>query len=610
MNVSRSEPAAMPEPKADEIRERFLAAMDQHRRGNFQQAEESYRALIGQAPTHAGCIHNLGLILLQRNEFDEATAMFRRALAISPDYDEAHNNLGVALESQGRLDEARLAYQRAIELKPDYVTAYNNLGDVLRKQKRFVDAEAMYRSALRLQPGNLLARVNLANALWSANRASEAEEAFGEALRVAPDDATVHFNLGDFLVHQGRIAEAESAYRRALELAPGHAEIYSELGNVLGFQGRAREAEETLRQALRLDPTHAKTYWRLSAHRRYDSATHEDVSKMLALLLSPNLSEDDAMNLHFALGKIYDEAAEYDKAFSHYEKANRIGRRTTPFDKQRFAELISRIIDVYSAEFFEQRRNYGIASQAPVFIVGMMRSGTSLVEQIVTGHPDVYGAGELSTLHDMVDGLGEKPDAHRPYPECVEDIDAGTVQSLARTYLTRLQRDSGSNVARVTDKMPSNFMNLGFAALMFPNARVIHCRRNSVDTCLSTFFQNVDPANSFSYDLSAIGFYHGQYKRLMEHWRGVLPVKVHEVRYEELVSNMDAEARGLIDFLGLDWDDGCLSFNRNARPVLTSSFWQVRQPVYATSVERWRNYEKYLRPLLNELDMDSGAERE
>lgn len=594
----------MPQMDARQIRERFLVAMEQHRKGDLVQAEKAYRELIASAPNHAGSIHNLGLVLYQRGDVDSAVEMYRRALTIAPNYDEAYNNLGVALESQNRLEEAHDAYRRAIELKPDYATAHNNLGDVLRKQERFSEAEESYREALRLEPGNALAWLNLANVLWSQERSDEAEEAFNKAVRLEPGNPGAHHNLGDFLVYQGRMRESEAAYRQALALQPDDAEAHMDLGNVLGYQGRAREAEEAFRYALRLDPALARAYWYLSSNRKYDSSQHEDIDSILALLNSDDIDEVDEMHLHFALGKIYDDCREYDKAISHYGFANRIGHKKTAFNPKRFSSLVTQIIEVYTPEFFAERRGYGVASQTPVFIVGMMRSGTTLVEQIATAHPDVFGAGELNKLREIVDGLAERAKDGQSYPECVKHIDKESMAVLAHDYEERAQRDAGHDVARITDKMPSNFLHLGLAALLFPEARIIHCRRDPLDTCLSIYFQNFAGINEFAHDLSEIGSYFRQYDRLMAHWREVLPLKMYEVRYEELVSNMESKAHELIAFLDLTWDERCLSFNRNPRAVVTSSSWQVRQPLYTTSVQRWRNYEPYLGPLKQALGME------
>ena len=402
--------------------------------------------------------------------------------------------------------------------------------------------------------------------------------------------------------------ESEAAYRQALQRTPDDAEVYSNLGNVLGYQGRAREAEEAFRQALRLKPDFASVFRYLSAYHKYDSIKHDDVTRILALLNSGDLDETDAMHLHFALGKIYDDCKAYDKAFSHYRDANGIRHKTTSFDSQRFADFVTRVIDVFRPEFLAQRQAYGVASQTPVFIIGMLRSGTTLVEQIIASHPDAFGAGELSKIREIVDGLAGRAGGGESYPECAKHMDNDTAVALARDYQAHSQRGVGSGIVRILDKMPSNFLHLGLIALLFPKARIVHCRRYPLDTCLSIFFQNFSGVNEHAYDLSDIGSYYRQYDRLMAHWHRVLPLKMYEIQYEELVSNIEAKARELIDFLELEWDERCLTFDRNPRGVRTSSSWQVRQPVYTTSVQRWRKYEKYLGPLKHGLGTETDID--
>lgn len=596
----------MAQSDANRIREKFLGAMNAHQRGNLAQAENAYRRIIDSAPEHAGSIHNLGLVLFQLGNAEEAVAMFRRALEVAPDYDEAYNNLGVVLESQGLLDEAHAAYRRALELKPDYATAYGNLGDVLYKQGRFAEAESMYRKALRLEPANVVARVSLGNALWSQKHVRESEEAFREAVRLEPGYPEGHNALGKFLADQGDMLESERSHRRALELEPERAEFFSDLGNVLGFQGRARESEQAFRHALRLKPDLARVYWYLSSSHKYDSVEHADVASILELLCSTDLARSDAMHLNFALGKIYDDCKAFDKAFSHFEAANRIGLETASFNAENFSSFISQVIDVYSPKFFAQHQTFGSTSRTPAFIVGMLRSGTTLVEQIIASHGGVFGAGELDEMREIVDGLAGGARTNGSYPECVEDMDEATAMALARDYLSASRRGAGESIVRVLDKMPSNFLHLGLIALLFPNARVIHCRRDPLDTCLSIYFQNFSGVNEFAYDLSHIGAYYRQYDRLMAHWREVLPLGMYEIRYEDLVSNMEEKTRELVAFLDLEWDEQCLRYDKNPRGVVTSSSWQVRQPVYKTSVQRWRNYEKFLGPLKESLGTGVG----
>lgn len=593
----------MADVESEQIRKTFLFAMEQHRKGNLAQAEKAYFEVIDAAPNHADSIHRLGLIQFQRGNLVDAIAMYRRALALAPELDEAYNNLGVALEGEGNLREAQDAYEHALRLNPRSAKAHNNLGDVYRRQLRFLDAENGYREAIRLEPGNALACVNLGIALWSQGRIREAEKTFEHAIQLAPNYPDAYNNLGNFLADQGRMHEAEDAHLRAIKLDPKRPAFHSDLGLVLGYQGHGPEAENAFRQAIRLKPDFARAYWQLGTYHKYASTTHEDAKQILMLLNSSDIHETDAMYLHFAAGKIYDDCKQYDEAFLHYDAANRIRRKTTSFDAQQFTSFITRVIDTYSREFFAKRHINGETSEKPVFIVGMPRSGTTLVEQIGASHPDVLGAGELIVMRRMVEGFRDQAGSTELYPECIKDIDQDIATAMIGTYQAHSQRYAGKDILRILDKSTANFLHLGLIALLFPNARVIHCRRSPLDTCLSMYFHNFAGVTDAAYDLSDMGSYYRQYERLMMHWRSALPLRMLEVQYENLVSKIDEKARELIDFLDLTWDERCLTYYRTPRSISTSSSWQVRQPAYSTSVERWRNYERYLEPLKKSLGM-------
>ena len=595
---------------AEKIREIYVRAVDRHQKGELDAAEIAYQQIIESAPNHVGSIHNLGLILYQRGQIDDAIAMYNRALEIAPNYDEAYNNLGVALEEQGHLAEAHDAYQRAVQLKPDYVTALVNLGDVLRKRLQESQAEEKYRQALRLDPQNPLTSFKLGECLWEQRRLREGEQAFRQVIRIAPDFPDTYNRLGRVLADLGRMSDSEAALRQAVRLHPDSARFHCDLASVLGFQGRLDEAEQACRQALRVDPDSALAFWTLCTYRKYDSVDHDDVTRMRAVLEAGEIEESDAAQLHFALGKIYDDCGKFDDAFSRYEDANRIRNESTSYSPRRFADFIARVIEVFDSGFFAQRRDYGMDSETPVFIVGMPRSGSTLIEQIVDCHPDAYGAGELDELRELVDRLAHRAVGDDAFPECARDISQEAAATLARDHLARIRQYVEGDVTRILDKMPSNFLHLGLVALLFPKARIIHCCRDPLDTCLSVFFQNFSGVHEYAYDLYEIGTYYRQYDRLMAHWRSVLPLKLYEIQYEQLVSHLDAKARELIDFLELDWDDSCLRFDRNSRSVTTSSAWQVRQPVYGTSVRRWQNYEKYLGPLKRGLGMGADTDSE
>ncbi len=602
--------------------------------GRLAEAVAAYRRALILAPDDAEVYNNLGIALSGHGDLNEAVAAFERAVTLSPDFADAYNNLGNALrqlghvaeaeqayraalgckndnlealvnlgallEAERRLAEAEGAYRRATALAPELAGAWIGLGDVLDAQDRLPEAEQAYRTAVQLDPGDANAHIRLGLALQGQRRLADAEAAYRTATGLAPGLAGAWVNLGHALERQSRVGEAEAAYRGALGLAPALAGTHMNLGNVLKSQGRMPEAEQAYRAALALQPGYAQAYANLVTTKKYTSGKYTsgddaDRTSMLELLRSCDLPDADAVHLHFALGKIDDDRGEYDAAFAHYREGNRIKRQSTGFSASDFSAHVGRLIHTFDAALFARGDMLGARSELPVFIIGMARSGTTLVEQILSSHPAVHGAGELDRLAELAAGLSTG--GCRGYPQATRELDDASAQRLAREYEARLRRDAPAGVQRASDKMPSNFLRLGLIALLFPQARVIHCRRDPLDVCLSIFFQEFSTGNDFAYDLTDIGWYYRQYERLMAHWRGVLPLKIFEIQYEDLVADTEAKTRALIEFLDLPWDQRCLAYTENRRPIQTGSIWQARQPIYASSVRRWRNYEKHLGPL-------------
>lgn len=619
----------------------FDSAVESFGSGRMGEAEKHLKQLLKIKPEDADALHLFGLTVYQLGRLEEAGEAIWRALALDgdnplfhsnhgvvlnllgraedgekacrrslelrPGNAEAHNNLGVALKLQGRLDEAGEACRRAIEISPEYAEAHINLGNIHRQGGADVDAVQSYRRAVELAPDNVLAHSNLGAALRQVGEVEEAGKHCRRAVHLNPGYAEGHNNLGNVLRAEGDLGEAEAAFRRAIHIRPGFVEARVNLGAILFAQGRLADSEDAYRQVLEADEDHAEAHNGLGvallaasrleeaveSFRRAAEFGHADALYNLASSGRASLSEAEMaavavraadeglaaaerIALHFALGEIYDKRAQWDAAFAHFGAGNRLrkgelARHGHVFDAQAHDQRVEGIIAAHTAELFTAMKGGGVASELPVFVVGMPRSGTTLVEQIAASHPLVHGAGELGEIAALA---GEGGDA-------------------AHQHVQRLQALS-PGAARVIDKTPFNFLHLGAIARMFPKARVIHCRRQARDLCLSCYFQNFVAPHPWSTDLQDLRRYLGAYDRLMEHWRKVLPLSVLDVDYEDLVNHIDGQSRRLIDFLGLPWDDGCLAFHDNRRAVTTASNWQVRRPVYATSVDRWRNYLKHL----------------
>lgn len=373
------------------------------------------------------------------------------------------------------------------------------------------------------------------------------------------------------------------------------------MGTVAQALGNHPAALTHYGKALALQPAHAQAVLGLSTARRYtagDSALIEGFERLLQREDSP---PRDTAALHFALGKMRDDCGQYDLAFDHYAAANALKRELVRFDREQHARYVDSLIGTFSQEFIRAKAGtLSVDDELPIFIVGMPRSGTTLVEQIIASHPSVKAGGELPGLRRVVRSLATQGADDISYPACVASLNAAAAHQLARGYLGKLPARTNGEI-RVTDKMPSNFLHAGLIAILFSKARIIHCRRDPMDVCLSIFFQPFSRAHPYAFDLGDLGHYYRHYERLMSHWRAVLGERLFEVQYADLVDDPQSVSRRLIDRCGLEWNDQCLQFDRNEGAVRTASQWQVRQPIYKTSLQRWKHYERHLSPLVEAL---------
>ena len=646
----------------------FEAALQRHRAGRPDEAAGLYRRVLAIDPRHADSLHLLGVIAAQSGRHGEAAALIGRAVAISPDFALAHfnrgnalralerhaeaveafgraarldprhaasqNNLGAALRALGRCDEAVDAYRRASALKPDDPDVCYNLGVALGELRRDEEAAAAYRRALALKPDHVDALINLGVALQALGRDAEALDAFRRAVAVDPLAADAHAGIGGVLQARGRFEAALLAYRRALELKPDEAAAHIRLGftlHALGRPdealaayrraialrsddaeahvgagvalqelGRSGEAAAAVERALALDPASARA-WYIRSDLKTFAPDDPDIARMEALLAGADarrLDPDARLDLEFALGKAWMDVGEADRAFAHLTAGNRRVRGALAYDVEADVSRFAAVARTFTPELMDRLGGAGFGDERPLFIVGMPRSGTTLVEQILASHPQIHGAGELGLLDEVVGRAWP-----RGFPPSASDLAGADLSALGRAYAERVGALAPGS-RRVVDKMPSNFPFAGLIALMLPGARILHCRRDPVDTCLSCYSKRFAGRWDFAYDLGDLGRYYRAYDALMAHWRALLPSeRFAEVRYEELVGNLRGEAERLIAFCGLAWDDACLDFHRTVRPVRTASVNQVRQPIYRTSLARWKPYAAHLGPLLAALGL-------
>ncbi len=576
--------------------------------GKLVEAIACYRRALELKPDYAEAYKNLGKPMKDQGKPGEAVACYRRALELKPDFAEAHSNLGVASSDQGKLDEAVACYRRALEFRPDYAEAYNNLGNALKDQGKLDEAVACCRRALKLRPDYAEAHGNLGNALKDQGKLDEAVACYHRALELKADFAEAHNNLGAALNEQGKLDQAIACYQRALKLKPDHAEAQANLGSALEEIGDLQGAEDCFRAALRDHSRFTFAYYKL-AELLGGKLPQQDLAAQRRLLEETELTDAQRLWLHFGLAQVLDARGEYDEAAEHLDRGNALqlsewrncGRE---YDPKEHELLITRMIGVSTPDFFERVRGFGSESQLPVFIVGLPRSGTTLIEQILASHSQVFGAGEVTLARDTMASLGGQG---ADFIEGLGRLDRETASRLASRHLERLRSFSGTAL-RIVDKTPENYLFLGLLASLFPKLKLIHCRRDLRDvavSCWMTHFKEIRWANDQEHIVSRFG----QYQRLMEHWRKVLPVPMLEVDYEDTVADLEGVARKIVAWCGLAWEPGCLEFHRAKRPVRTASTVQVRQPVFRTSVGRWKHYERALASLLARLERVSQETR-
>jgi tetratricopeptide (TPR) repeat protein len=567
-----------------------------HQAGKLPDAQTLYDQILARDPSHAQAHDLRGLVAFQTGNHALALVHVSTAVNLTPQVANYHDHLGQILSALGRLPEAIAAYQQAIELDSQHAIAHNNLGLAQYSAGRPAEAAACFHRAAQADPQFAEAYNNLGMTLVMLGQFEAASAACQRAIELRADFAAAHNNLGNAMFQQGRLAEAEACYRQAAALDPNYLEARWNLAGLLQQQGRFEESQQQYQNVLHISPENTAAPYGLSLLKQHTSADDEEIARLELQVAQPSLSAAARRPLHFALGKILDDCGRYDEAFGHFQQANALDR--PEFDRAAFEQYVTRLLDAFPAELHARRAKSSFSLDdpkldLPIWIVGMPRSGTSLVEQILATHPQVYGGGELADWNKIVADLPSRLDPATPYPECVKQLDDQFLSDIAADYLQHLRR-LAPEAERVTDKMPTNFMHLGLIALAFPHGRVIRCRRDPRDTCLSCYFQAFPTRPPFCNDLGDLAFYYGQYERVMAHWRRVLPFAMLDVQYEDLVQDQEQVSQQMVEFCGLDWDSRCLEFHKNPRTVQTSSSWQVRQPMYSRSIGRWKNYAKWL----------------
>ncbi len=592
------------------------------------------RRALAIDPDFPAALNNVGIVHYERDEFDEAAAYYRRAITLAPTYAEAHSNLGNALRAEKNYEEALVAYRQALVLRPGYVDAMNNMGTALRDMGRSKEAEATYRQALGLKPDEPGVLNNLALALKERGQLEDASALLQRSSLIDPNRSQTMTYLALVRLEQKQIAEAEiaaagalalaprepealnamglvryeqqdqtaarSLFQSALALKPDLADAHNNIANVLKEEGDLAAAREACERAVALAPHEAAYYLNLADMHKFDEGDAH-MAAMASMMRRPETMSDTARSrLNFALAKAHDDIGQYREAFACMHQGNALKRRQIAYDEAETLGYFDRIRATFDRHLLARRR-VGYEFAVPVFIVGMPRSGTTLVEQILASHPAVHGAGELKTLSENVNVEQVADGKMVGYPELVPILEPDAIRRMGENYVAAIRR-LAPETARVTDKMPANFLFVGMIHLALPDAQIIHVRRDPRDTCLSCYSKLFAEQQHFSYELGELGRYFRKYAELMAHWREVLPAgRMLEIHYEDVVADLEAAARRIVDHCGLDWDPNCISFHEHKRRIRTASASQVRRPIYRSSEGRWQAYEDHLGPLLTAL---------
>jgi len=552
------------------VEETFKRGRARHQAGALAEAEAAYRSALVLAPDHQDTLKHLGVLLFSTSRYAEAADVLAKLSQAAPDSAEAQNNLANALVALGKHDEAIAAYERALALDPNLKAARSNL------------------ASLHVNRGLPLVHT----------RHAQAAQHFARAIAVDPDRASAHAALGFSLHALGKPEEALASFRRALGIEPDNTEALRGFGIAAQALGQSDEARRALERAVALAPTNPSYHRVLSQMKRFIPGDPQ-IATMESLANDPSrLPEPQQAELHYALGKAYRDIGETRAAIEHLLRANTIRRRTVQYDEAGTLGMMHRIAAVFTPELLAEKGGAGDDSSLPIFIVGMPRSGTTLVEQILASHPLVTGGGERTLLSEIARSLTM---GNVVFPESVTLLEAKSLGQAGRRYVNALQAEA-PGASRITDKMPMNFELVGLIHLALPKARIIHVIRDPVDTCMSCFTRTFGRNLPFSYGLGELGRYYRAYVELMSHWRSVLPAgRMLEMRYGDVVGDLESAARQMIAYCGLKWDERCVAFHRTQRPILTASATEVRQPLYADAIGRWKDCGDLLAPLVEAL---------
>jgi tetratricopeptide (TPR) repeat protein len=567
--------------------------------GRLPEGLESLERAAELEPGSASVRFKKGKVLDGLGRNDEATRQFEESFKLTPHREELVR--GLRTQRMGNVREAERIYREVLLRDPENVDALRLLASVAMRAKQWGDAEVLLEKALNKAPDFVQGWMDLGLARQEQDRTDDALEAYGHAMRLEPDRSNAYSASATTNAMAGRHDAALELYEEALKREPELASALAGRGHTLKTVGRQDEAIESYRACTRHNPWHGETWWSLANLKTF-RFEDEDVAEMEAQIADERLNDEHRANFLFALGKAYEDKGEYARAFDYYRQGNENRRERESYDPVHTADSHDKLIEIFTREFIDAHSGDGNPDHAPIFIVGLPRSGSTLIEQILASHPEVEGTHELPDLGRVARSTATSRQDRKTYPAVLTALGRAELEALGSDYLERTNRHRLEGTPRFTDKMPNNFAHIGLLNLILPNAKIVNAKRHPLDSCLGSYKQLFARGQPFTYDLFDLGEFYYEYARLMRHWHEVLPGKVLDVQYEEVVDDLEAQVRRLLDFCELPWNDACVKFYKSDRAVKTASSEQVRSPIYETAKHRWRNYEEELQPLIEILE--------
>ena len=564
--------------------------------GDLDNAIENYKKAITLNPNYAEAHFNLGNTYQDLNQFNDSVSSYNKAIALNPQYHEAYNNLGGSFLDLNRVDDAIKSYKKALKHKPDYVEAHFSLGLMFQELGRFDEAIEHLEKTIELKPNFADAHNNLGKILHSYGNYISAANYFDQAIKLLPNFAEAHNNLGAALQALGHLNDAVESYEKSILIKADDHMAHHNLGIAYQVMGNIDSSVQSYERSLAINSSYAETYHNLSYLKKY-SEKDPQIPKMHSLLENKSLKNSERMFLNLALARIYENLGNKDQFFKFLNEGNRLRKSELNYSIEQSLQEISAIKKLYNSPTKDlELQSYESSSNRPIFILGMPRSGTTLVEQIISNHQKVHGGGELNTLTNLVD-----PIVNNYIAGDIKQLDQKAISFIRQEYQNMLiGLNSPKNI--ITDKLPLNFKYIGFILSAFPEAKIVHLKRDAIATCWSNYRCNfTSEANGYSYNFDDLAQFYNLYEELMEFWHELYPYKIYDISYEDLTTNQEEETRKLLEYCELEWDENCLNFHTNKRAVYTASSLQVREKMYQGSSEIWKQYWARIQPLVDGL---------